>query len=65
MFASFKYGDGEIDKNGRLFNLYNETSFAHLINKHPFLQLVKMYVTKDVRENRIDEQWLNVFLRRG
>ena len=50
--SSFKYGDKEIVRNGRLFSNYNEESFTALIANHPALMIVKMWQTTDIRKKR-------------
>jgi SAM-dependent methyltransferase len=64
LYASFKYGDGEGERNGRFFNDYNEQSFGCLLSDHPSLRLVSSWVSGDVRPERAGEKWLNVVVRR-
>ena len=58
-YSSFKYGEDEIFRNGRLFSNYTETTFSELIGKHPKLKIIKMWQTVDVRKDRPNEYWLN------
>jgi SAM-dependent methyltransferase len=62
IYASFKYGDGEKIKDGRLFTNYDEYSFQTLVKQHPELMLKQIWITEDVRPNRQNEKWLNVIL---
>ena len=64
LYASFKYGDDEGERNGRFFNDYNEQSFQCLLNEHPNLQQISSWVSGDVRPERVGEKWLNVVVRR-
>jgi SAM-dependent methyltransferase len=64
LYASFKYGDGEGERNGRFFNDYDERSFQLLLRNHPDLELVSFWVSEDVRPGREGEKWLNVLVRR-
>jgi SAM-dependent methyltransferase len=61
-YTSFKYGDGEIFRNGRYFNGYDEPAFARLLDELPGLRLVYQAVTRDVRPGRETERWLNNYL---
>lgn len=64
LFASFKYGDREELRDGRLFNHYDESSSVALIARHPELRLLKQWTSKDARPVRREEQWLDLLLRR-
>ncbi len=64
LFASFKYGDGEGERNGRFFNSYDEASFGALVARHPALEVVDVWKTEDVRGERTGEFWLDVLLRK-
>ncbi|GAB6137996.1 class I SAM-dependent methyltransferase [Halanaerobaculum tunisiense] len=64
IYMSFKYGNREVYRNGRLFNYYDEDSFMELKDKFAELEVVKMWKTVDARENREDEYWLNVLMRK-
>ena len=60
LYASFKHGDFEGERNGRIFTDMNEHSIKALINDIPDLEIKESYISSDVREGRSDEQWLNV-----
>ncbi len=64
MYASFKHGDGETFRDGRLFNDYDEPSFRRLLSNCPELRIVKLWRTTDLRPGRADEAWLNALVRR-
>jgi len=63
-YCSFKYGEGEVARNGRLFTNLNEGGFAHQIKDLP-LHIKEQWITADLREGRESEQWLNIILQKG
>lgn len=62
-YCSFKYGQEEVARNGRVFTNLNECRFASLIKGLP-LRINAQWITADLREGREDEQWLNVILQK-
>lgn len=62
-YCSFKYGDDEVERNGRLFSNLTENSFAKQVEGLP-LQIIKQWQTGDLRADRQSEKWLNVILRK-
>ena len=65
LYMSFKYGEGEVQRNGRHFSNFTEKSFRELLNKINLFKVEKYWITGDVRENRSDEKWLNVILKKS
>lgn len=63
MYCSFKYGDFEGIKNERYFNYLNEDLLNEMI-KDTGLKLIETSITYDVRNDRKDEKWLNVILKK-
>lgn len=65
LYASFKYGDTEREKDGRYFNDLNE----ELLNKHlanvESLELLEVWKTSDRRQERSSETWLNCILEKA
>ena len=62
MYASFKYGDYEGDRNGRYYLDLNENSFnRYLIGSG--LKLLESTLSEDVRPGR-NEKWLNIILKK-
>ncbi|PKO08031.1 MAG: SAM-dependent methyltransferase [Chloroflexi bacterium HGW-Chloroflexi-2] len=61
-YMSFKYGENEEFRNGRIFSNYNEHSFKIFLSNIPKLKIFKMWKTYDVRPNREDELWLNILI---
>jgi len=64
LYASFKYGDKEEMRNGRLFNYYDEQSSEELLLRHPQLRLIRRWQTVDVRPDRADDKWINLLLQK-
>jgi len=62
-YCSFKLGNEEVTRNGRVFTNLDEESFEQYILGLP-LCIVKQWRTGDLREGRESEQWLNVILRK-
>ena len=60
MYASFKYGFFEGDKNGRFYCDLNEESLKKYIANTGFV-IKEILLTTDVRPDR-NEKWLNVIL---
>lgn len=64
LFMSFKYGDKVYQKDDRLFNCYNESSFSEMLSAIPELTILELYKTADVREERINEFWLSAIVKK-
>ena len=64
MYASFKHGYGEVIRDGRLFNDYEEEAFLALLRACPELSLIDLWQTNDVRPDREDAVWLNALIQR-
>jgi SAM-dependent methyltransferase len=63
-YSSFKYGDVEAFRNGRLFSNYTVANFRDLVARHSELSIVKIWKTPDVRPGRTGEFWLNSVCRK-
>jgi SAM-dependent methyltransferase len=61
-FASFKKGNSDYGKEGRIFSCFTEESFNVMIQAIPELSISDMYVTTDVRTGRKNEEWLSAIL---
>ena len=64
MYMSFKYGNEEYAKEGRLFNCYDEASFTDLIAKFSSLSILELYKSADARIDRSGEFWLNALVKK-
>lgn len=63
LYASFKYGDFEGERNGRYFHDLSQKKARDLFTEVGFKQL-KMWITGDVRQGRGDEKWLNILVQK-
>ena len=59
-YASFKYGETERDRNGRVFSDFTETSLRALLDEVGGFREISLWTTGDARPDRADERWLNV-----
>ncbi|QDZ91789.1 class I SAM-dependent methyltransferase [Shewanella decolorationis] len=60
-YCSFKYGQGEVERDGRSFTHCDEVLLAELLTGLP-LAIDKVWLTTDLRVGRENEQWLNAVL---
>jgi len=65
LFMSFKYGDKVYEKDDRIFNCYDESSFSKMLSAIPMLTILELYKTADVREETINEYWLSAIVKKG
>ena len=65
MYASFKYGEGESVRDGRLFTDYDEGSLRDLLRNRPEFVMHKLWWMTDLRPNCNHIAWLNVLLRKS
>jgi len=63
-YASFKYGIDEYQKEGRHFTPLNEEQTEALFCNIPSLQLLTVWLSDDVRQERKGEKWLNLLARK-
>lgn len=64
IYSSFKYGAFEGERGGRYFSDFTEETLKELVDKAGGFSIEKMWITKDVREGRESEKWLNIILRK-
>ena len=64
LYASFKYGSFEGERNGRFFTDMTEKKFAEFLEKIHELEIGEQWITSDARPGRGEEKWLNVILRK-
>lgn len=65
IYASFKYGTFEGERNGRYFTDFTEETFAEFLQQFPNLTLIDEWISGDVRPGREEEKWLNIILRKS
>lgn len=63
-YASFKYGNTERRKNGRLFSDYTEDSLKSILVKVGGFDIIDLWLTGDARPDRANEQWVNVICKK-
>ncbi len=64
LYASFKLGTFEGEKNGRYFTYMEEESVKELLEKYPGFLVESLWVSRDVRPGRENESWINFMLRK-
>ncbi len=60
-YVSFKYGDSQREKGGRMFTDMNEERLSKLIASIPSIKTEATWITEDNRPER-KEKWLNAIL---
>lgn len=65
IYTSFKYGNFEGMRNGRLFSDFTETSFQEYVVNLEGIDIEKQWITADVRPGRGEDKWLNLILRKS
>ena len=63
LYMSFKYGDGDREKDGRVFTDLNEQQAQDLLDRLMDFQLLKQWITVDQRPDR-EEKWLNLLWKK-
>jgi len=62
-YCSFKYGNDDVERDGRHFTNVNEKRLSSFI-ENTTLHLYRTWLSKDVRPDRQNEQWLNAILQK-
>jgi SAM-dependent methyltransferase len=62
-YMSFKAGEAEGTRDGRLFNDYTEKCLREVIAQQPSLGVISTWTTDDVRPNRRGDCWINGLVR--
>jgi 2-polyprenyl-3-methyl-5-hydroxy-6-metoxy-1,4-benzoquinol methylase len=65
LYASFKYGTEEREKDGRYFVDLDEVSVRELLEMDGMFQVLECELTGDVRDGRGNEMWVNVVGRKS
>lgn len=65
LYASFKFGTGDRQKDGRHFTDMTEESLSALLDECPALRQVELWRTNDRRPDKKEDIWLNAFLRKS
>ncbi len=62
LYASFKYGRGEREHQGRRFTDLDQAGLQALLSQVPDLRELETWITEDLRPGRAAERWLNTLL---
>lgn len=65
LYVSFKYGTFEGMRNERYFTDMTMDRLRPILDQVSKLEVLKYWVSADVRENRGDEQWLNLIMKKN
>ena len=65
IYCSFKYGQGEYEKQGRRYTDMDETGLRALVDETETLAIKELWVSADRRPGREQERWLNGVLIGG
>lgn len=65
LYVSFKYGSFEGMRNERYFTDMTMDRLRPILDQVSKLGVLKYWVSADVRENRGDEQWLNLIMKKN
>lgn len=60
LYASFNYGQGEHNRDGRFLVDFDEEGFDELIEQHPELAVLRCWKTSGMEKDR----WLNILVRK-
>ena len=63
-YVSFKYGEFSDMRHGRYFTDMTKETFAQLLANVEGLRIELQKITSDVRADRVDEKWLNVYMEK-
>lgn len=63
LYGSFKYGEGEVQRDGRTFTNQTEETLGDSMKTVPNLIPIDFWISPDVRPERAD-QWLNFLYQR-
>lgn len=65
IYASFKFGEFEGERNGRYFTDFTIDTFTEFVREVENLKIEEYWITGDVRPGRGAEKWLNLILRKN
>ncbi len=63
-YLSFKEGDGERTERDRLFTDFTESSLLAQLDQQPSVEVVRIWITNDLRPGRSEERWVNALVRK-
>lgn len=65
IYTSFKYGIFEGYRNDRFFTDFTEDSFNEFLREIPYVEIIELWISADIRQGRSDEKWLNLILQKS
>ena len=65
LYASFKEGCKETKKGERFFSNYSREEICEVFKEKGLFDIIECFTTSDVRENRDDELWINIIVRKS
>ena len=63
-YLSFKEGNGERTERDRLFTDFTEISLLAQLDQQPSVEVVRIWITNDLRPGRSEERWVNALVRK-
>jgi len=64
LYASFKEGCKENEKGERFFSDYSREEICEVFEEKGLFDTIECFTTSDVRENRNNELWVNIIVRK-
>lgn len=64
LYCSFKSGEEDYQEEGRFYTCFTRSALAAFLRPLPFLEMVDIWETEDVRPLRRGRPWVNALLRR-
>lgn len=64
LYMSFKYGDFEGIHGERYFKYFKTKSLKELVVKFKELEIIDIFKTPDIREERENQLWINIILKK-
>jgi len=64
LYVSFKYGEYEGMRNGRYFTDLTEQALEAIVEQSEGMNVIKMWISTDVRPGRSEEKWLNAIIKK-
>jgi SAM-dependent methyltransferase len=64
-YMLFKLGEAEEVREGRLFHDYTEARLRLVIERHPLLALLRVWLTEDLRPVQRGRTWVNALARKA
>lgn len=65
LYSSWKYGDQDRVKDGRIFTDLDEDGLSMILKEIPGLCLIETWVTSDVRMEQKEQKWLNALIMKN